>query len=213
MMETAQPQAVDTANQPEENTAPARKSGAGDNVIPDEPFMTVRYNKEEKPLSKEEAITYAQKGMNYDKLHGRLREMAVKLSEYESGSQEKGGESGEAAKQAVIDGQLERFMSRNPGVDPRKLPQSVIDSWKEGVPLTEAYLAHQAGQLGVKLRELEKAATQAEANRRNEAASMGSAVTNGATRGRQISEESIRGMTPEELDRNHERIWAYLTGK
>ena len=33
-----------------------------------EPFMTIKYNSEERGLSKEEAIAMAQKGMNYDKI-------------------------------------------------------------------------------------------------------------------------------------------------
>ncbi len=39
------------------------------------PFMTVKYNGAEKGLSQEEAITFAQKGMNYDKIHGQLEQM------------------------------------------------------------------------------------------------------------------------------------------
>ena len=35
-------------------------------VKADEPFLTIRYNKEDKGLTREDAITYAQKGMNYD---------------------------------------------------------------------------------------------------------------------------------------------------
>lgn len=39
------------------------------------PFMTVKYNGEEQGLSQDEAITYAQKGMNYDKVYGQLEQM------------------------------------------------------------------------------------------------------------------------------------------
>lgn len=35
----------------------------------EEPFITIKYNSEEKGLSKEEAISMAQKGMNYDKIN------------------------------------------------------------------------------------------------------------------------------------------------
>lgn len=41
----------------------------------EEPFMTIKYNSEEKGLSKEEAITMAQKGMNYDKIHDNYEAM------------------------------------------------------------------------------------------------------------------------------------------
>ena len=40
-----------------------------------EPFMKVKYNGAEQGLSQEEAITYAQKGMNYDKIYGQVEQM------------------------------------------------------------------------------------------------------------------------------------------
>lgn len=224
MFETAQPQAGEPANQPVIEAV--RPEAAGESspqndgfedygeVAAGEPFVTVRYNKEERPLTKEEAIAYAQKGMNYDKLQGRFKEMAGKLSEYENGLRPGKNEAGsEEEKQALVDDQLQSFMRANPGTDPRELPESVLDAWKRGVPLSEAYLKHEAEQLGAKISEIEKAAAQAEANRANTAASMGSAASCGATRGKQISEDAIRNMTSEELDRNHDRIWAYLTTK
>ena len=42
---------------------------------PAAPFMTVKYNGAEQGLSQDEAITYAQKGMNYDKVYGQLEQM------------------------------------------------------------------------------------------------------------------------------------------
>ncbi|MGE5495096.1 MAG: hypothetical protein ACM3S4_07355 [Burkholderiales bacterium] len=218
MFDTAQPQAGEPANQPaiedaDQETGKESRSlsdglGDGGEAAADEPFLTVRYNKEQKPLSYQEAIEYAQKGMNYDKLQGRLKEMAEKLSEYETGLRK---DDSEEEKQALVDAQLESFMRRYPGVDPRKLPASVLDAWKQGVPLLEAYLEHQTLQLSARIKEMERAAAQAEVNRANAAASMGSAASSGSTRGKQLSEEAIRNMTPEELDKNHERIWAYLT--
>ena len=41
----------------------------------EEPFITIKYNSEEKGLSKEEAITMAQKGMNYDKINSNYTAM------------------------------------------------------------------------------------------------------------------------------------------
>lgn len=37
-----------------------------------EPFLTIKYNKEDKPLTMEEAIALSQKGMNYDKVMEKL---------------------------------------------------------------------------------------------------------------------------------------------
>ena len=45
-----------------------------------EPFLTVKYNKQEKNLSRDEAREYAQKGMNYDKVSKRLNETAQKTN-------------------------------------------------------------------------------------------------------------------------------------
>lgn len=46
-----------------------------------EPFITIRYNKEDKKLSREEAITMAQKGMNYDKIHGQFNELTNRIND------------------------------------------------------------------------------------------------------------------------------------
>ena len=44
---------------------------ANDDDVAD--FMTIRYNKADKKLSRKEAVEYAQKGMNYDKIHAELQ--------------------------------------------------------------------------------------------------------------------------------------------
>ena len=46
---------------------------SGENQPAENAFVTVRYNGEDITLSKEEAITAAQKGLNYDKLQARLQ--------------------------------------------------------------------------------------------------------------------------------------------
>jgi hypothetical protein len=226
MLETAQPQAG-TANQPEEidtqaaelsetsesENAQGGSPETGERDIQDEPFMTIRYNKEDKPLTRDEAAVYAQKGMNYDKLSERLKDLSARLSGYENGYIKAEGEPrNEEARQALINYQLDDFMSKNPGTDPRKLPESVIGEWKKGVPLTEAYFRNQTQELSEKINEMREAAAKSEVNRKNEAAGMGRA-SEGAARAKAISEDSIRNMSPEELDRNHERIWAFITGK
>lgn len=40
-------------------------------TVEESPFLSVKYNKEDRNLTREEAITFAQKGMNYDKLNER----------------------------------------------------------------------------------------------------------------------------------------------
>ena len=47
----------------------------------DEPYMTIRYNHEDKPLTREEAVTMAQKGMNYDNLNNRYTQLNGELED------------------------------------------------------------------------------------------------------------------------------------
>ena len=172
MFETAQPQAEEAANQPE-----IMPESGEERDMPDDAFLTVRYNKEERPLSRDAAVEYAQKGMNYDKISERLKQATERLAAYEQGATNetaRGGDMGAAdERQAEVDGQLDAFMRDNPGVDPRRLPAGVLNDWKSGVPLSKAYLAHQARDYQRRLEAMEKAA---ETNRRNAAASMGRAT-------------------------------------
>lgn len=50
----------------------------------EEPFMTIRYNKEDKKLSRDEAVTMAQKGMNYDRLNERYETLNNRLNQLAS---------------------------------------------------------------------------------------------------------------------------------
>ena len=209
MHETAQPEAVMTANQPDNEGAPQ------------EHFLTVRYNKQDKPLSREEAAEYAQKGLNYDKVSERLAQANEKLGAYENVTalaSELAARNGitEAAaldliwqklsderdRQAGVNSQLEAFMKEHPNVDPLTLPRAVLDAWKDGTPLTTAYAQMLQNQ------ELLR-----ETNARNAEASMGGATGMGAATPRPISHDAIKTMSSAELERNHSRIWAFLTGQ
>ncbi len=157
MLDTAQTEAQETANQPymQDNAAQTEKDAQP------EAFLTVRYNKEELPLTREAAAQFAQKGLNYDKISGRLSETAQKLEAYEdlgelarelavqSGSDEKEALAAlkqrigdERDKQAAVNAQLDAFVVQYPGVDPLLLPETVLDAWKSGVPLIQAYASH-----------------------------------------------------------------------
>lgn len=220
MDETAQPQAGEmTANQPETESAPQT---TGEAEQREAPFLTVRYNKEERPLSREAAAEYAQKGLNYDKISGRLAEASQKLSQYgeletlaKGYAQRRGISETEAFgalkaqldgdAQTVINAQLAAFMKAYPDENPRQLPPAVMNEWKRGVPLKEAYLSYTAAEMKKQLKALDT-------NARNAAASMGGALGTGDAAQRPLSDEAIARMTPAELERNHSRIWAYLTG-
>jgi len=216
MFDTTQPQVDATANQPDNAEVIEEAHETAD--VPDESFLTVRYNKEDMPLSKDEATTYAQKGMNYDKLSRRLEKANAKLSEYDEilvqGDGQSSGQGYEPSNsaQTVIDGQLGDFIKNNPGVDPRQLPGGVLESWSRGVPLSEAYLSYQAGELWAQTKSLEREIAQRDINAKNAGASMGKPQSKGETREKQITHEAIKNMSVAELDRNHERIWKFLTG-
>ena len=200
------------------------------------PFLTVRYNKQEKPLSREEAAVYAQKGMNYDKLAGKLKAAEEQIRELGGGTHESlspikfgpGIQKGQLPTaeaeastgdqrptlrsggvrnvQTVVDAQLGEFAAAHPDIDPAALPAPVISAWKRGVPLSEAYGEYRARAE----QRQERART---TNAANAAASMGGAGFMGASTPQQITDDAIKSMSPAELDKNHARIWAYLTGK
>ena len=267
MFDSAQPQADEPANQPGIETetessaslaaddmayeagtpdgdaynagkaAAAQPDAGADAAADDAPFLTVKYNKQEMPLSKEAVVTYAQKGMNYDKLSARLQEASAKLGAYEDNdffriaqaySEKSGRPVGDVMasmrsqiasvhgcaddKQAVVDAQLGEFMRAYPGIDPRLLPDGVLDAWGTGVPLREAFLAYQAGAYRDEAVVLRQKRQQERTNHRNAQASMGRPRSRGRAHARALSDDVIQTMSPRELERDHERIWAYLTG-
>lgn len=223
MLDMAQPQAEDAANQPLiDETAQVGEPNAQE--AQDDAFLTVRYNKEELPLTREAAAEYAQKGLNYDKISGRLAEATDKLEEYadlgalakelaaQNGVSEKEALAAlkermgdERDRQAEVNAQLDAFLSRYPDADPLALPDAVLLAWKSGIPLEQAYAAH--------LSEAQAQSQARQTNAQNAAASMGGARGTDTATPRPLSEDSIRQMTPDELEKNHSRIWAFLTGQ
>lgn len=213
MFDMAQPEAVDTANQPKEASAEQESA-----------FLTVRYNKEQMPLSREAAAEYAQKGLNYDKVSGRLEKANELLTAYEdiaAAAKDLAHNNGlsesdaltaikqrlndEQKKQAAINRQLDTFLQSYPDIDARALPASVVEAWRTGTPLLEAYNS---------MREHEQQLEMArQTNVQNTALSMGGAVGSGAASPRPITEDGIKMMSSAELESNHSRIWAFLTGQ
>ncbi|MEL7603640.1 MAG: hypothetical protein AAGU77_10850 [Bacillota bacterium] len=259
MDELTQPQVVQAANQPDMESAASGSSpegGAGAVELPqgrvtEKPFLTVRYNKQDKPLSREEAAVYAQKGMNYDKVSERLKAAeeriralgggevtaaeqdnqsfqsavtardespsrlrrqpplgkgAISNTAFEGEGERQEGHGAVRSVQAIVEAQLGEFAAAHPDIDPTALPAPVISAWKRGVPLSEAYGVYRA-------REEQRQERARTANAVNTAASMGGAGRMGASTPQQITDDAIKAMSPGELDKNHARIWAYLTGK
>ena len=222
MFDVAQPQAVDTAYPP--NTAAESGTKIDAQEQEDAAFLTVRYNKEELPLSREAAAEFAQKGLNYDKLSGKLEKAQELLTTYEdigATARDYADQNGiseaealtaikqrmndERQRQLTVSAQLDEFLSAHPDVDPRALPETVMSAWKNGTPLINAYEQMRQREL---MREHAR-----ETNARNTAASMGGAIGMGAAAPRPVTEEAIKMMSAAELNRNHSRIWAFLTGQ
>ncbi len=221
MVDMAQPQAVDTANQPE---GMAATSGNQESTGQNDTFLTVRYNKEELPLSRDAAAEYAQKGLNYDKLSGRLEKANELLASYEDigaavkdFAQNNGLSEADALivmkqrldeeqqKQAAVGEQLDAFLQAHPDVDPRALPASVVEAWRTGTPLIDAY---DRARKQEQEREMAR-----QTNAQNAVSSMGGAVGTGAAAPRPITEDGIKMMSSAELEKNHSRVWAFLTGQ
>ena len=98
----------------------------------DKPFLTVKYNKEEKGLSQEEAITLAQKGMNYDHLQDKVDSMSKDYSRLEEQAKLNGMEIGEyldkldeVQKQFEYSNALEKAKQENPEADEKLLERIV----------------------------------------------------------------------------------------
>lgn len=74
----------------EEETTPSEAEDETSNseeteeTVSDEPFLQIRYNKEDVGLSKEEAIELAQKGKNYDKLSDKFTQLKSELTKLAS---------------------------------------------------------------------------------------------------------------------------------
>lgn len=210
MLETTQPQVDDSANQPD--IVDGFEEGGNESAVQDENFMTIRYNKENLPLSKDAATTYAQKGMNYDKLSAKLEKANAKLSEYDEILKQGDDLDMNSAKQEIVDGQLGDFIQRNPGVDPRRLPKSVLNNWSKGVSLNEAFLSYQTGEYRVQANRMAREIEQRDINAKNAEASMGKPQSKGSAQQQELSDAVIKNMSSAELERNHKRIWTYLTG-
>ncbi len=207
MEETAQPQAAPEANQLGEIAeAAVETSMINENM---EPFLTVKYNKQEKNLSQDEAREYAQKGMNYDKISDRLKQTKQRLIEYEKTSSAK---ANGINRQESVNRQLSEFVANNPELDPRNLPKEIIEAWKNGVPLGEAAAKYHAENYRRQTQELKRKIEQLKINESNSLASMGRAHSNGSTQQKPLTVEAIKRMSRREVEKNHDRIWEFLTG-
>lgn len=75
---------IDESDSTEEAEAPAedesKEETPSEEEAKPEPFLNIRYNKEDVALTREEAIELAQKGKNYDKVLGSYNDLNSKIS-------------------------------------------------------------------------------------------------------------------------------------
>lgn len=65
----------DTSESSEETADTSSTESSETTDTTPEDFLNIRYNGADKALTKEEAVTLAQKGMNYDKVYGKLQDL------------------------------------------------------------------------------------------------------------------------------------------
>jgi chromosome segregation ATPase len=131
----AQPEATSEVSQQTENVETTETTASP-------PKLKVKYNKEERELSYDEAREYAEKGMNYDKIKGRLEETETQLNKWEQG---------EIAK-AV------RLYAKDMGISEAEVGKMLLDQFDKRVAEREELPPEVTKQR----RELEERATQAE---------------------------------------------------
>lgn len=73
---TSEVESETTASEPsaEQDKEAETTTDSSSTETTEQPFLTIQYNKESKGLTQEEAITLAQKGMNYDKVYQELQD-------------------------------------------------------------------------------------------------------------------------------------------
>jgi len=149
-------------SQPEEQTEAA--------VQPEEERFTLKYMGQEHSVSRDEVTSLAQKGMDYDRIRGRLEA----ASNGDASEEEPAlGDRARQAENARSQGFLEFFRSR-PDVTAEDIPASVFKAVRAGESLTAAYSMYENKVLKSELSALKKG----EENRRK-AASAATSVGRG----------------------------------
>jgi len=111
------------------------------------------------------------------------------------------------------------FQKEFPNVDILTLPDEVKNDWlNNGKPLKEAYRIHAFAELQAENKRIQERIKEMEAQEKAAAINAENAATapgklgEGATAEQPLTDKAIEEMSPAELDKNHKRIWAYLTG-
>lgn len=119
--------AEEVESKPEE-TETAKNNEGTDN----KPFLTIKYNKQDKELSQEDAITLAQKGMNYDHLQSKVDSLSKTTARLEEQAKANGmtvdeylDKLDEVQRDFEYNNALEKAKAENPGADEKLLERIV----------------------------------------------------------------------------------------
>mgnify|MGYP000942066535 CR=1 FL=1 len=112
------------------------------------------------------------------------------------------------------------FSQAYPDVDVATLPEDILAAWIDnGKNLLEAYRLSRLGEyeqtiktLNERIAGMEQKGDAERINSENAATAPGK-LGGGDAPEQPLTQEAIDKMTPEELDRNHKKIWAFLTGQ
>lgn len=114
-----------TAETPEVSEAPIQQESAQEPSSPQESnYFTVKYNKEERQVSYDEAPDYIQKGLNYDKVQGKVSEYEQQLNRV---AQLSGYQTHDELLAALddIEQQQQRAQYEEAGIDPDIMNQFI----------------------------------------------------------------------------------------
>ncbi len=183
------------------------------------PFrLKVKYNHEELLLPEDEAVMLAQKGLNYDKVLQSLNELKSDkgLMLLESLSKECGYDDRTKFLEDVAkmqndsrEKELLDFIKENPGIDVKKIPDSVIREYRLGKGLSESFFRYSSAQETERLNaEIERLNALLEIKTEetaNELAANEAVGGSGSVSGEYYSDDELDALTDGELSRNLER--------
>lgn len=113
-----------------------------------EPFMTIRYNKADKGLTKEEAVVLAQKGLNYDHVNGAYNDLLGKVEHLakmnEMTVQEYLQSMEEMQMNYAVARELDALKEQYPDTGEEILQEVAMNRVKERNAQTQTQVAHQS---------------------------------------------------------------------
>lgn len=116
-----------TPSEAEDETSNSEETKETEETVSDEPFLQIRYNKEDVGLSKEEAIELAQKGKNYDKLSDKFTQLNSELTKLASRNNmtvdEFMSKMGETVKKVEINKEIKSLKEQYPDTNEEVLKE------------------------------------------------------------------------------------------